>query len=247
MTMAQQSHFLPYLDNLVQSRTEEHRYTVWLNTWKHQRWLSLCYKAHNYYFLSGCHFCSPFLNLNHWSMIGWSWHSLMMLLNTVIPWPLMDSPGVWNMQNCLFITAVSVCMRVHWKSTCNCKCVCPAAGGIHTASVGVTVVFCLCWLVFLQIFHPRRRSLRPVAVTGIFCICQRKGAICAVDTDIKLFPVSCVCAGTGQATSTSARSCSVAQKCFPPSASWTTSACWKNLMVKLPTKSFKMVLKFASF
>lgn len=27
MTMAKQSHFLAYLDNLVQSRTEEHRYT----------------------------------------------------------------------------------------------------------------------------------------------------------------------------------------------------------------------------
>lgn len=26
MTMAQKSHFLAYLDNLVQSRTEEHRY-----------------------------------------------------------------------------------------------------------------------------------------------------------------------------------------------------------------------------
>lgn len=96
MTMAQQSHFLAYLDNLVQSRTEEHRYIFcFILLLKRKQTLNspCCWILHSFLPL-GCHFCNPFSNQNHWDRIGWSWHLPMMPLNSVIPWPLMDSPGL---------------------------------------------------------------------------------------------------------------------------------------------------------
>lgn len=53
MTMAQKSHFLAYLDNLVQSQTEQHRYvfslTFLLNKIKHQAHV-LKAEFHTYFF-----------------------------------------------------------------------------------------------------------------------------------------------------------------------------------------------------
>lgn len=94
MTMAQKSHFLAYLDNLVQSQTEEHRYVfhfILLSKKDGEFSLLLIF---TFIICLGCHFCSPFLNQNHWDRIGSNWHLPMMLLNAVIPWPPMDSPGL---------------------------------------------------------------------------------------------------------------------------------------------------------
>lgn len=96
MTMAQQSHFLAYLDNLVQSQTEEHRYSfhlIFLSKAKTTVSPPCCWISHSFLPL-GCHSCSPFLNQSHWDRIGWSWHLPMMLLSAVIPWPLMDNQGL---------------------------------------------------------------------------------------------------------------------------------------------------------
>lgn len=75
------------------------------------------------------------------------------------------------------------------------------------------------------------------------CLTQQKVFLFAVDVGQWVYIVINnflyrVCAGTGWATSTSAVSCSAAQKRSPPSVSWMTSVCWGNLMVKLSPKIF---------
>lgn len=84
MAMAQQRHFLAYLDNLVQSRTEEHRYIYLFFSFCMMKKNPLILRYINFLLL-GCLFYSLFLNQNHYDRIGWSLHLPMMLLNTVIP------------------------------------------------------------------------------------------------------------------------------------------------------------------
>lgn len=123
MTMAQQSHFLPYLDNLVQSRTEEHRYVIRLDMWKHPRYRYLLFVTE---LIMRFVFCQAVIS----AVPSWTWISETWLAGAgTHSWcssTLWYHDSWWtaqvlfcNVKHTKIAFLSSVCaVRVNWKNTC---------------------------------------------------------------------------------------------------------------------------------